>query len=209
MTPLNRKSAGAPPGKPPRAPGPLSGLSRREFLQASGLAALLAALKPAPVWSKSEAPPTGRPVGFTASQRAAIAAVQMHLFPDDGDGPSARDLNALSYLEWALTDPDNIADGDQAFLARGCGWLDELAREEHGRRFVKLTTTQQHALLEKTAASSAGQNWMSLLIYYLIEALLLDPLYGGNPDQIGWRWLNHQPGFPRPTPGHGYRRYPT
>jgi gluconate 2-dehydrogenase gamma chain len=23
-------------------------------------------------------------------------------------------------------------------------------------------------------------------------------VYGGNPDGIGWRWLGHVPGYPRP-----------
>lgn len=202
MTELQPKSAGAVSGKPARVAGPDSGLSRREFLQLSGMAGLLAALKPAPLWSKETAP-----AGFTPAQRKLIAAVQMQLFPDDGDGPSARDLNALRYLEWALTDPDNQADGDPAFLTRGCGWLDDLARQRFDKRFVELSPSDQHVLLDQTAASEAGENWMSLLIYYLIEALLLDPVYGGNPDGVGWRWLGHQPGFPRPKPGHGYRDY--
>jgi gluconate 2-dehydrogenase gamma chain len=39
---------------------------------------------------------------------------------------------------------------------------------------------------------------LSLLLYYIFEALLSDPVYGGNPGGIGWQWLEHQPGFPRP-----------
>jgi gluconate 2-dehydrogenase gamma chain len=31
-----------------------------------------------------------------------------------------------------------------------------------------------------------------------MEALLTDPAYGGNPGGIGWRWLQHVPGYPRP-----------
>ena len=41
-------------------------------------------------------------------------------------------------------------------------------------------------------------NWLSLLLTYLLEALLADPVYGGNPGGIGWQWLAHQPGFPTP-----------
>ena len=46
--------------------------------------------------------------------------------------------------------------------------------------------------------SRAGRNWLSLLLTYVLEALLADPVYGGNPDGIGWQWLEHQPGYPRP-----------
>ncbi len=57
---------------------------------------------------------------------------------------------------------------------------------------------QREALLRRIEQSRAGGNWLSLLLTYLLEALLADPVYGGNPDAIGWRWLEHQPGFPTP-----------
>ena len=53
-------------------------------------------------------------------------------------------------------------------------------------------------MLRQIEQSNAGQNWLSLLLTYLLEALLADPVYGGNPDGIGWQWLEHQSGFPRP-----------
>ena len=40
---------------------------------------------------------------------------------------------------------------------------------------------------------------------YIFEALLSDPVYGGNPEGIGWRWLGHRPGFPRPNQRNRYR----
>ena len=41
-----------------------------------------------------------------------------------------------------------------------------------------------------------------------MEALLTDPAYGGNPDGIGWRWLGHTPGYPRPSAATIYPRLP-
>ena len=35
----------------------------------------------------------------------------------------------------------------------------------------------------------------------------LDPVYGGNPDGIGWKWLMHPPGFPRPPKGKTYHAF--
>jgi gluconate 2-dehydrogenase gamma chain len=52
--------------------------------------------------------------------------------------------------------------------------------------------------LREIEQSRAGRNWLSLLLTYLLEALLADPVYGGNPDGIGWTWLEHQPGYPAP-----------
>ena len=64
---------------------------------------------------------------FSDSQREVLDAVQMQLFPEDGDGPGARDLNALAYLEWAMTDPVNVDDGDPVFIGKGIGWLEDLS----------------------------------------------------------------------------------
>ncbi len=116
-------------------------------------------------------------------------------------------MNALAYLQWALTDPDNAADGDGEFVVKGIGWLDGLSQQTQGDQFIKLDSQQQDKILSQISQSSAGENWLSLLIYYLIEALTLDPIYGGNPEQIGWQWLKHQPGFPRPTEATTYRNF--
>jgi gluconate 2-dehydrogenase gamma chain len=200
-----------------------SGLNRRAFLKQSSAAVLvasIAACKPnidskqiapnleANLKTKAPSPSTSdQQFELNAHQKQTIEQVQLKLFPDDGDGPSAKQLNALAYLQWALTDPDNAEDGDGEFVVKGVGWLDGLSQQTKGEQFIKLDTAQQDKILKQISQSSAGENWLSLLIYYLIEALTLDPIYGGNPDQIGWQWLKHQPGFPRPTEATIYRNF--
>ena len=144
---------------------------------------------------------------ITDDQKKILEAVQIQLFPADGDGPSATDINALPYLEWALTDPGNVEDGDKEFIIKGIGWLEDLSKETEANSFIKLSEEKQYGIIQKISESEAGENWLSLLIYYLLEALLLDPVYGGNPDGIGWKWLAHQPGFPRPPKDKTYRHY--
>ncbi|MGB0495971.1 MAG: hypothetical protein ACPGJI_06415, partial [Kangiellaceae bacterium] len=101
-----------------------SGLNRRAFLRNSSatfLVASLAACKPNIEKSNQEQPkekqastssPSTDIFEFTQAEKEDLLKVQEHLFPNDGDGPSAKDINALEYLQWALTDPDNQADGD-------------------------------------------------------------------------------------------------
>jgi gluconate 2-dehydrogenase gamma chain len=196
--------------------GPLSsGLNRRAFLKTSTAIALLGGLtacKPdVPASDELKATVASNPVNtnpvFNSAQRTTLAAVQMQLFPADGNGPSAQDINALDYLEWAMTDAKNIDDGDPEFIIKGIGWLDDLAAQTKGDNFAALTKTNQAAVLQQIAQSNAGENWLSLLMYYLTEALLLDPIYGGNPDGIGWQWLEHQAGFPQPVAGKTYRDF--
>ena len=144
---------------------------------------------------------------FTDQQRSVLDAVQMQLFPEDGVGPSARDLLALSYLEWAMTDPVNLEDGDLKFIGKGTRLLDDMSRTAHTLGFTELTHAVQNEVLEQMARTKFGKNWLSLLMYYLTEALMLDPYYGGNPDMIGWMWFETRPGFPRPVEGKTYRAF--
>jgi gluconate 2-dehydrogenase gamma chain len=194
-----------------------SGINRRDFVKSSLAISLLAGLvscKPS-VDDKSTEPlikqsdKTVKLSGqvFTDSQQLDLQAISMRLFPDDGDGPSADDLNFLTYLEWAMTDEQNVSDGDPEFIAKGIGWLNQFANDDYSKDFKDLGIETQDKLLTTTAKSDAGENWMALLVYYLIEALALDPYYGGNPDQVGWKWLQHQGGFPHPIAGKTYRDF--
>jgi gluconate 2-dehydrogenase gamma chain len=165
-------------------------LSRREFLLASagGLAALFA------------------PVGALAKSAdpwPLLAAVQDHLLPSEPGAPGAREINALAYLKWVLADPRGNRT-EQRFILNGVDWLEDLSRQRHRASFVELDPVRREQMLRVVANSGKGENWLSTLLLYLCEALLSDPLYGGNPDGIGWAWLEHQPGFPRPTPEKRY-----
>jgi len=196
-----------------------SGLNRRAFLRNSSATFLVASLaacksninldeiKSIKNEVKASTHPTNDIFKFTKEEKKNLLQVQEHLFPKDGDGPSASDVNSFTYLEWALTDPDNASDGDGDFIKKGVGWLDGLAKQTQGDSFFKLSFEQQDKVLRQISKSSTGENWMSIIIYYIMEALLFDPIYGGNPDGIGWKWLQHQPGFPVPDSDTLYRSF--
>jgi gluconate 2-dehydrogenase gamma chain len=188
----------------------LNTINRRAFLKTGINASLLSSLiacKPSVPELEKEKKAKPFQNNFSQEQLKTLDAVQIQLFPDDGNGPSAREINALSYLESALKDPRNIKDGDPDFILKGIGWLDDLANKTQGDDFVKLNATEQDKLLKKIAQSKSGKNWLSLLLYYLTEALMLDPIYGANPDQVGWQWLEHQAGYPRPEAGKTFRDF--
>ncbi len=173
--------------------------SRRRFLKGAGalLGGLMLPWLPAgPAEAQTG---DGDPVWRT------LAAVQKVLFPDDGNGPGADAIQATAYLQQAMALPRFPA-AERDFLLQGPVWLDDLAREDHGRPFAALDAGQQDALLRRVARTTAGENWIALVLLYLFEALLTAPVYGGNPDGIGWRWLEHDPGFPLPTGANTYDR---
>ena len=168
-------------------------ISRRTFLaRLAGVS--VAALFPL---TGTVATVPGQVTTLTARQRAVLAAVQEHLFPADAVSPGAGDIHALAYLVNVLDDPRKDPD-EKAFLVNGTGWLEELVAERLGKSFTELNAEQREAMLRAIEQSRAGENWLATLLLFIFEALLSDPVYGGNPDGIGWRWLEHQPGFPRP-----------
>ncbi len=143
---------------------------------------------------------------FTEQQRAIVSAVQEHLFPKGANSPGAIDINAGPYLEWAITAP-GIDPDTRNTIVNGVGRLQDATRERFGDVFNRLSYEQKEQLLRYLADNTRwGRAWLSLMLYYIFEALLSDPVYGGNPDGIGWKWLEHQPGFPRPPPDRIYGR---
>jgi gluconate 2-dehydrogenase gamma chain len=134
-----------------------------------------------------------------------LAEVQEHLFPAAADTPGAGDIQAIVYLHNTIENP--AADGeDREFVFNGVGWLNDLAEETFQQNFAALGEQQRETLLRQIEQSRAGRNWLSLLLTYLLEALLADPVYGGNPNGIGWEWLEHQPGYPRPPADKSWYR---
>lgn len=176
-------------------------VSRRHFVQ--GMSALSAGLLlplASSAATKTQKIPTPKQEPWPD-----IAAVQNQLFPTEPDSPGASDINATSYLKNLLEEKTFDRD-EREFILNGPNWLNELTNSAHGKAFAQLTTTQQEQLLQRIARTSAGENWLSLLLLYIFEALLSSPIYGGNPDGIGWRWLEHNPGFPQPTIDISYKK---
>jgi gluconate 2-dehydrogenase gamma chain len=126
-----------------------------------------------------------------------IDAVQQHLFPAETDAPGAREINALAYLQFVVTDTTLDSDSRE-FITKGVAWLEDITFQQYKKSFINLNHKKREKVLRDIASSEAGENWLSTILLYIVEALLTDPVYGGNTNQLGWKWLQHVPGFPRP-----------
>lgn len=138
-----------------------------------------------------------QPAQVLAEPWLTIAAVQQHLFPADNSSPGASDINALQFLRSMIETPDIEAE-ERDFIVNGEKWLNGIALKTHSRKFIELNSGEKESVLRQIEKSRAGENWLFTQLGYLIEALLSDPVYGGNPNGIGWNWLKHQPGYPAP-----------
>ncbi len=178
---------------------------RRAFLLGGGAAAATAAaLLGLPSALRRELTQETSFVLFSARQGQTVTAVQEHLFPHRPDSPGAIDINALAYLEQAITTP-GVDPDTRNVIVNGVSRLQDACLERFDLLFDEAGFEQREPLLRYLADETRwGRAWLSLLMYYILEALLSDPVYGGNPGEIGWRWLQHQPGFPRPPADKTY-----
>lgn len=175
-------------------------MGRRGFFARISGATALAALSPgidAEKLTTPLSPGSVLPRQLSDRQWQTLVAVQDHLFPSATDSPGAREINAMTYLDAALADP-KLDPAEADFIKNGIGWLEEIARETQNGSFLSLSAEKREAVLQALNETGRGENWIATILMYIFEALLSDPAYGGNPGGIGWKWLGHDPGFPRP-----------
>ena len=187
--------------------------SRRRFLH--GVAGLAGMVVLNPSGLQASAPAKSPPTPAVDNKASSVdtlneepwltfVQVHAHLFPvtadktwPGGKSPGAQQLNATGYLAQALERPD-VGKAEKAFMLNGVKWLNDFAVKQRKQPFAKLSSQDKEWVLRQIEQSKAGERWLSSIMDYLLEALLEDPVYGGNPQGIGWKWLQHTPGFPRP-----------
>ena len=135
---------------------------------------------------------------LTNTDLKIIRSVQDILFPKYKNTPSAKEVKADRYLLWVLSDKKQDPDENE-FLINGIQWLEETAIETFSESYLDLNRKEKEKLIKIISAENWGESWLSKLLTLIFEAAFSDPLYGSNPNKIGWKWIKHNPGFPRPT----------
>lgn len=156
-------------------------LTRRVFITTTLMAGTILLLKP-----------QGSKTPIKIDYFRVINSVQNILFPKNGNAPSANEFGATAYLINVSSHSSFLKD-DLLFLYRG-------SREliEKNPNFLKMSLIDKSKAIDNFSKTDIGENWLSMLLYYTIEAMLSDPIYGGNINEIGWKWLNHHTGKPQP-----------
>ena len=127
-----------------------------------------------------------------------IATLQYDLFPKNSFAPDIDLAHFGDYLENVILKHSRIREIDKEFLINGAKWLNEEAIKLYGKNYTLLSKTQREMTLQKISQTKWGDRWLYDIFSYLIEALLGDPIYGINQDEVGWRWLGFKGGVPRP-----------
>ena len=124
-------------------------------------------------------------------------AVINHMFADK-DGYVTSKLNVIGYFKGVLND-QRIDIESRNYLINGARWLNETADEDYDKSFMQLSHDEKETLLKKVSMLKWGDNWLYKMMSYYFETVFSDPVYGGNVNAVGWKWLAYEPGFPRPN----------
>ena len=154
--------------------------SRRTFLKAGFLSSAVFVMNGCELFS------------VTTSQDT-IKTLQNDLFPK----AKALGVETSSYMSVILRH-SRISDEDKAFIKNGVKWLNEEAVKAYETAYVKLTPEQRQETLRFIAKEKWGESFIYVMMGYLFEAMLGDPVYGGNNNEAGWKWLEFAGGEPRP-----------
>ncbi|MBI5608730.1 MAG: gluconate 2-dehydrogenase subunit 3 family protein [Deltaproteobacteria bacterium] len=134
---------------------------------------------------------------LTAGQWLDLAAVQALILPSEAEVPGAAEIGATQYVRQALADPrlepDDLESLQGLLLA-----LERGARQTGGPSFAALAAKNQADIIEKLLSDPEAAEQFGVVVVCTLEALLTDPVYGGNRNGAGWRWLGLEPALPQP-----------
>lgn len=129
---------------------------------------------------------------MTPAQRRTLESAMERILPS-GDGPGAREANAIGCMDWLVRQPV-YARVEQRLLF-GLGLLDSLATSLHGRPFADCAPEQQDAVLRRVQQipHRTAQRFFSQLVWLTLAGFLCPPEYGGNRGRAGWSFIGFEP----------------
>lgn len=169
-------------------------LSRKKFIGGIFMAGTIVGIPMTSIIGKT----INRTGILTQNQFSIIGSAQKILYPSDGNGPGAYDVMADRYLLWVLSDK-RMDPEEKDYIINGIGWVNETAEDTFSKGYSQLTQSEKELLIADISKETWGSSWLGVILTFIFEALLSDPQYGGNTDEIGWDWLQHNLGSPRPT----------
>jgi len=132
------------------------------------------------------------------SSTEVLASLADTLFPGF---PGIAQIRFMYYYRWTMRDP--VFDADiKEMLRLGLAHFRRFANENN---FTRQSQEKREKLLRQYISHHPGaQDWLGHLLRLIWESALLDPYYHINTGGVGWRWLGHKPGHPRPSAGAAY-----
>lgn len=134
---------------------------------------------------------------WTKDTTDTLLILQNDLFPPINEKLNISYINAREYLSYIIHHK-RVSDDTKEFIRNSLKWLDEEADSLYNTTYSKLDKNKREKVLESISKESWGENFIETILTFIFESLFGDPVYGVNKDEIGWKWVKHTPGLPRP-----------
>jgi hypothetical protein len=130
-----------------------------------------------------------------------LEAALDRILPGGETGPGAKDACAIRYAEWFIIQSAYRHWHD--VLLAGIGLVDTIAAGLHGKPFVLCTDEEKDTVLDVLASvpHPRAQRLMRLLATLAVRGFLSHPKYGGNRDEVGWRYIGFSARYPHVEKG--------
>jgi gluconate 2-dehydrogenase gamma chain len=127
-----------------------------------------------------------------------LSVLHKDIFPSSAKVPSSDLINGTFYLNTIILNHTCISVETKIYIRDGIKWLNEEAIKKYKKVYAKLPSSKREKVLRHIVDTTWGESWLDTIMTYFLEAVLGDPVYGVNGGQKGWKWLNHETGYPRP-----------
>ncbi len=125
------------------------------------------------------------------------------LFPKSTIFPGAKALKSDIYYLWVLHD-SRLDKGERLYLIEDLDTINNFAKNKYHNDFTNLSLRNQQEVIELVSRTDWGENYLSRLMTVVFEGMFANPLYGSNPNKIGWEWIKYQGGVPEPQQWNKY-----
>lgn len=122
-----------------------------------------------------------------------LKVMQNDLFPK----AKQMGIDTSSYLHIVFHHP-KITKEDKKNLKNGIKWLNEASQKAHKLNYTQLAPHMRQNILKHISKTRWGDIFIYNVMSYMFESMLGDPIYGGNKNEIAWKWLEFEGGEPRP-----------
>ncbi len=125
------------------------------------------------------------------------------LYPNTSISPGALVLKSDIYYLWILKD-NKLESSKKLFLIKNLDKFSQFCNEKNGKSFQKLDKNKQEEFIEIVSHTNWGEKYLSRVMTVIIESMFAHPVYGSNPEKIGWNWINYKGGIPEPQERNRY-----
>ncbi len=146
---------------------------------------------------------------FTDNQMETLEAATSRLLPSDED-PGAKEAGVIYFIDEQLSLPE-FKQHQRLFLL-GLRKMDRLAIRINRKPFAQSSADIQDSILGKLQQGvrlnrrEDSKNFFTLLLMFTLEGFLCDPVYRGNRNEVGWKFVGFSMKPPRPRCPYHVRR---